>query len=1153
MPEYGARRRPRPAALLAVTAAVAGALVATAHAAPSASAAATADASCPWVGSTAPIDQRVAQVLDRMNLDEKITMVHGVAGSKYTGYIPGNSRLCIPALKLQDGPVGVRMSDTTQLPSAADLAASFDPALARAYGSVIGAEDRTKGVDVDLGPTVNIVRDPRWGRAFESYSEDPYLTAQIGAEDINGIQSEGVMAQVKHWAVYNQETRRNTASDNAVVDDRTVHEIYASAFDRIIDQSHPASAMCSYSSVNGTFACENAYLDTILKDEFGFDGFITSDWGGTHSTVASADAGMDMEMPRGTYFGAALKQAVQDGHVPQSRLDDMVTRILRQEFRFGLFEHPSPDTPTAVASTPGHVKVAEQVAEDGAVLLKNSGHVLPVDTGNVHSIAVIGDGAGPDTMTHGGGSATVAGTGTVTPYDGIRARAGSGTTVAYAQGYLGDGGYPAIDSSYFTPATGSGNGLRAEYFDNTTLSGTPVVTRTDPNVSYTWNGSPAPGVPSTNFSVRWTGTINPPVSGTYTFGLTSDDGSRLFVNGKQVIDNWRNQAAKTETAKVDLTAGTPATIEVDYYQAAGDATVNLGWTRPGEDLISQAANLAKQSDVAIVYANDFESEGSDLANIDLPDEQNKLIDAVAAANPDTVVVLNTGSAVTMPWVDKVKGIVEAWYPGQQSGAAIAALLFGDVNPSGKLPVTFPQSIDQVPANTPAQWPGQNGSVQYSEGLGVGYRWYDAHQVTPLFPFGYGLSYTDFAFSNLHLASPTLSEHGRVEATADVTNTGDRAGAEVAQLYLTDPTSTGEPPNQLEGFQKVFLRPGQTKQVHFSITSREASYWDTRAHGWELAAGTYTVHVGDSSRSLPLSDTFAVTRTTGPEYTSVSAPDTVLPGSTITVTTAFTNAATVPVHNAETTLDVPAGWTAEAQTPTSFALVAPGQTQSTRWSVSVPQDAAGGPASMQASTTYAGSDAQAPSTDSTSLQVAYADLPAAFNTVGVTDDANPKPGNFDGSGYSYSAQALASVGVTPGGAVTSGPATFRWPDVPPGTADVVTTDGQAVAFGGSGSGLALLGAGTNGTQSGPVTVTYTDGTRSQSTVTLADWYSNKAVSGCSLVVTAPRWNRPAGSPYPAAHHVSLYSATLPLDTGKQIAYVTLPTNHRLHVFAMAATS
>ena len=1114
----------------------------------SVAAATSTSSACPWVGSTAPVDTKVAQVLAQMTLDDKIAMVHGVGGSAYTGYIPGNARLCIPALKLQDGPVGVRMTNTTQLPSAADLAATFDTSAAKSYGAVIGAEDKTKGVDVDLGPTVNIVRDPRWGRAFESYSEDPYLTGEIGAGDINGIQSQDVMAQVKHFAVYNQETNRNTTADNAIVDDRTVHEIYTAAFGAIVAKSNPSSAMCSYSSVNGAFACENSYLDKILKNEFGFQGFITSDWGGTHSTVASANAGMDMEMPDGTYFSSALKSAVQNGSVPQARLDDMVSRILGEEFRFGFFDHPSADTPDADASTPAHVATARDIAEQGAVLLKNDNNVLPLSTSTTHSIAVIGDGAGPDTMSHGGGSAVVDGTGTVTPYDGIKSRAGAGTTVTYSQGNLGSNGYPTVDSSFLTPSSGSGHGLLGQYYSNETLSGTPTATQVDPQVNFAWNGaSPAPGVPGTDFSTKWTGTLTPPTTGTYTFGLTSDDGSRLFINGSQVIDNWRDQASNTETAQVSLTAGQPVQVEVDYYQGGGDANVNLGWLQPNNDLVSQAAAAAAKADVAIVYANDFESEGSDLSNIDLSADQNSLIDAVAAANPKTIVVLNTGSAVTMPWLDKVAGVFEAWYPGQQSGNAIASLLYGDVNPSGKLPVTFPTSLNQVPASTPAQWTGVNGQVQYSEGLDVGYRWYDAKDLTPLFPFGYGLSYTTFKFSDLRLSSNNLVDGGNVHVSARVTNTGSRAGAEVAQLYLGDPTSTGEPPDQLKGFQKVMLQPGQSAVVNFDIGSHDASYWNSAAHGWTLGAGTYTVHVGDSSRSLPLSGTFGVTRTTGPEVTTASAPSVVVPGTTVAVTTTFTNGATVAMHSAATSLGVPSGWTATATTPSQFAVVQPGQTVTTNWSVAVPADAAGGPSTLTATTTYDGPSAH-PAIGTATVNVAYPSLAAAYDTVGVTDDSNPGPGNFDGSGYSYSAQALASKGVTPGSTVTSGGATFTWPDVPAGSDDVVTTAGQVIALNGSGSTLSVLGAGNNGDASGTITVTYADGSISQAPLTFADWYSDAAGAGTSIAVTAPYWNRPAGSTQPAIHAVSVYEANLPLTTGKQIAYVTLPSNSRLHIFA-----
>ncbi|WP_194174233.1 glycoside hydrolase family 3 C-terminal domain-containing protein [Luteimicrobium xylanilyticum] len=937
---------------------------------------AAASDACPWVTSHASDTARAKQVVEQMTLDEKITLVHGTAAGSYTGLVSGIPRLCIPQLKLQDGPVGVRMSDTTQLPSAAALAATWDTSAAKAYGKVIGQEDKTKGVDVDLGPTVNIVRDPRWGRAFESYSEDPFLTGQIGAQDIEGIQSQGVMAQVKHWAVYNQETNRNSADDDAIVDDRTVHEIYTAAFGTIVDEAKPSSVMCSYSSVNGPFACENSYLNNILKNQFGFQGFITSDWGGTHSTVASANAGLDMEMPGSTYFGTALKTAVQDGQVPTSRVDDMVTRILREEFRFGLVTNPSPDTPDADASTAAHVATARKVSEDGTVLLKNDGNVLPF-TKSTKSVAVIGDGAGENTMSAGGGSAAVAGTGTVTPLAGITARAKkAGVDVTYAQGPSSSGKLPAVPTDVLAPTSGDGHGLTAAYYANKDLSGDPTVTRTDPDVDFTWHGAPADGVPAENFSASWKGTLTAPSTGTYTFSLTSDDGSRLTIDGKTVIDNWGDHASKTVTGTVDLTQGKAVDIEVDYYQGTGDALVSLGWTTPGSDPMADAVAAAKKADVAVFYANDFESEGSDLENIDLPGRQNDLIAAVAKANPRTVVVLNTGSAVTMPWVDDVAGVLEAWYPGQESGNAIASILFGDTNPSGKLPVTFPKSLADVPASTDAQWPGTDGKVQYSEGLDVGYRWYDAKDVEPLFPFGYGLSYTKFRVSGLHLSKATMKENGSIVATATVTNAGKVAGSDVVQVYLSQPKKAGEPPKSLVGFQKVALEPGKSTKVHVTITAKDASVWSTQAQTWALTPGTYTVRAGDSSSSLPTRDYFSVTKTTQPRWVSVKAPSLAKAGKTVTVRTTFTNKSTTTARDVRTSLDLPDGWTTSPRTIRT-SKVAPGTSVSSTWRVSVPADATPGDTTITATSRYAGGTSSGTAT----VQVPYASLAAAYDTVG----------------------------------------------------------------------------------------------------------------------------------------------------------------------------
>lgn len=810
----------------------------------------------PWMDASQTPAQRAAEVLAVMTLDDELSLMHNTTSCQYAGCTPSSfSGGTLPALHLQDGPVGVGdgVTDVTQLPAPVAGAASWDTSLMQQYGSVLGSEQWGKGVNVALAPTVNIVRDPRWGRAFESLGEDPYLAGQIGAADINGIQAQGPMAQVKHYAVYNQETNRNSTADNAIVDERTLREIYLPQFEAAINQGNVASVMCSYSTVNGQYACENSHLQNdILKGSQGFAGFITSDWGGTHSTVASANNGLDMEMPDSNlYYGSALKTAVQNGQVSQATIDDHVRRILTEMFRFGLFDKSQTGTKSSVVTSSAHTATALQVAEQGSVLLKNSGPVLPLGTG-AHTVAVIGADAGVQAQTQGGGSAGVNASYTVTPYAGIKNRAGSGAAVNYYQGVAGpDGALPAVPATALTPSQGSGNGLYGQFFANTGLTGAAVATRTDQNLDFNWAGAaPNTGVATTNWSAKWTGAVHPPTTGSYTFSLTSDDGSRLFVNGQLVVDNWADQGSTTRTGTVTLTAGQAATVEVDYYQGGGSDNLTLGWQVPGQSLQDQAVAGAKSADVAVVFASKYESEGYDVGDIDLGTAQNNLVSAVAAANPNTVVVLNTGSAVTMPWLAAVKGVVEAWYPGQEDGNAIAALLYGDVNPSGKLPVTFPASLSDVPAGTPAQWPGQNGTVQYSEGLGVGYRWYDGKNIAPLFPFGFGLSYTTFGYSGLTVGTPDAS--GNVAVGFTVTNTGTRAGSEVAEVYVGEPAATGEPPKSLQGFRKVALASGASSQLSLTLPARAFQYWS--GTGWTTAAGTSTVYVGASSRDLRLTGT-----------------------------------------------------------------------------------------------------------------------------------------------------------------------------------------------------------------------------------------------------------------------------------------------------------
>jgi beta-glucosidase len=677
------------------------------------------DGVCPWVGSTLPVAQRVQEVLNNIDQAQEISMLAGSgASSPYIGDTTGIPALCIPNMGYQDGPSGVGdgLGGVTEFPDGEATAATWDPALVQQQGAAMGAEFAGKGANVDLGPTANIVRDPRWGRAFETYGEDPYLSGQIASADIEGLQSQGVMAMVKHASVYTQETNRNSGDDDAIISQQAIQEIYEAPFQTAVDQGAAASVMCAYSSVNGVYSCQNPdTLEQGLYQQANFGGFVASDWGAVHSTVPSLQGGMTMEMP-GAYFYApsSLTPDISGGIVQAGQINQMAAQILTEMFTFGLFDKPASGSTTAAVSTTAHQSTAEQVAQEGTVLLKNNG-VLPLNPTGSESIALIGVDAGASGQDSGGGSATVTSSGTVWPITGIQAAAG-------------------------------------------------------PNVKVTFS----PG---------------------------DDNGT------------------------ADIAA---------------------------------AVTAAKSASVAVVFASYPEQEGTDLTSIDLSSTDNTMIEDVAAANPNTVVVLNTGSAVTMPWLSSVAGVFDGFYPGQEFGTAIASLLFGTSDPSGKLPVTFPVSLSQVPAGTAAEWPGTNDEVLYNEGVDVGYRWYQSQNITPLFTFGYGLSYTTFSYSNLSIGA--INANGTATVTATVTDTGTRAGADVAQLYVDDPAGNGEPPEQLKGFDRVSLNAGQSQTVSFPLTVHDLATWSDTANAWEAPAGSYKVSVGDASSSLPLSGTLSLPET-----------------------------------------------------------------------------------------------------------------------------------------------------------------------------------------------------------------------------------------------------------------------------------------------------
>ena len=765
-------------------------------------------ATCPWLNESLPVATRVHMVLSAMTLPDKITMVEGQGTSQpYVFYMAAQPSLCIPAMGLEDGPNGVGdgLTGVTQLPAGVSLAATFDPSLANQYGKVIGSEEWGKGASVNLGPTVNIDRDPRWGRSFETFTEDPYLNASLAVSEIDGVQSTGEMSQVKHFDVYNQETNRNTPQDDVIISRRALHEIYLPAFEQAVKKAKVASVMCAYSTINGNYACQNPYLETKTLDQrWGFKGFVTSDYGAIHSTSAALD-GTDMEQPFSTYFGSALETEVQNGTVPVSVLNGMVSRILTEMFRFGLFNHQPTGTTSSVVTSQAHQAVSLKVAEAGTVLLKNSRGALPIASRNGGSVAVIGPAASAAPTDTGGGSAYVTAPFSVTPLQGLQAAAGSGTSVSYTQGLPVDTSLPAIPSSDLSPAY-----------------------------------APTP------YGGSYTGTLTAPETGTYVLALENNCGcytpAYLTLNGKQVLDVPSTPPVHTYSVSVRLIAGQSYSLGVNGESSA------LTWATPAAlapDLSSavQAARSARTA--VVVVSDDTETEAADRLSLNLPSAQNELISRVAAANPHTIVVIDAGAPVSMPWLGKVAGVVDAWYPGESNGNALASVLFGRTDPSGHLPVTFPASLRQVPAASKARFPGVNGKVHYAEGIDVGYRWYDARHLTPLFPFGYGLSYTKFRFSDLRT--------GRTGVTARVTNTGRVAGSDVVQLYLGDPARAGEPPRQLKGFRRVTLRPGQSATVRFTLTRHDLSYWSDAANGWVEPAGTFSVYVGDSSalNNLPL--------------------------------------------------------------------------------------------------------------------------------------------------------------------------------------------------------------------------------------------------------------------------------------------------------------
>jgi beta-glucosidase len=818
--------------------------------------------------STPDIESRIDGLLKQMSLAEKVSLLHG--NSKFN--TAGIKRLNIPPMALSDGPHGVRRENalhswapagrnddhSTYLPTGSALAATWNPEMARLFGETLGAEARHRGKDIILGPGINIVRTPVCGRNFEYFGEDPYQIGKMAAEVVRGIQNNDVAACVKHYALNNQEWNRGWV--NAIVDERTLREIYMPAFEETV-HAGAWTFMGAYNRFRGQYCCENKYLvNDILKGEWGFDGVYLSDWGGTHSTRDSAMNGLDLEMGTSdrydTYFLAnPLREAVERKEIPESVVDDKVRRILRMMIRTGMLDPTS--RKSGSRNTPAHQQAARDIAAEAMVLLKNEG-VLPLDANKPLKIAVIGENAD---MKHGagGGSSEVKTLYEITPLEGLKRRAGGTVQVAYVRGYKDGDENPAFESikesslQSFDPASGT-RSWKGEYFNGRDLKGVPVAVRYAKDVDFNWyNKAPVPGLRADNFSARWTADIRPASSGKHQLSLISDDGSRLKIDGKVVIDNWSDHGEMRKNSEIELAADKTYRFEVEFYDSAGDAMVRLEWIHPGakgidpEVEFSEALKAARAADAVLIFAGHnhrYDQEGVDKRDIKLHGRQNKLIEAIAVANPRTAVFITSGSAVEMPWIDKVRCVVQNWYAGMEGGNAMADIVFGDVNPSGKLPITFPKKLEDSPAHAIGQY--DDNDCEYKEGLLVGYRYYDTKKVEPLFPFGHGLSFTEFTYSNLKIDPATL------EVRVDIKNTGTRKGKEVAQLYIHDvESSLPRPDIELKGFEKVELAPGETKQLVFHLNERSLSFYDPEARRWVAEPGQFDVLVGSSSRDIRL--------------------------------------------------------------------------------------------------------------------------------------------------------------------------------------------------------------------------------------------------------------------------------------------------------------
>ncbi|MBX4867414.1 beta-glucosidase [Rhizobium bangladeshense] len=790
----------------------------------------------------------IDSILDKMTLEEQVALL---SGADFWTTVP-IERLGVPKIKVTDGPNGARGAGSlvagvkaTCFPVGIALGATWNPDLVKQMGVALARQAKSKGAAVLLAPTVNIHRSGLNGRNFECYSEDPMLTAELAVAYIAGVQGEGVAATIKHFAGNESEIERQTMSSD--IDERTLREIYLPPFEQAVRRAGVLAVMSSYNRLNGTYTSEHHWLLTkVLRQEWGFDGIVMSDWFGSHSTAETINAGLDLEMPGPARDrGEKLVAAVHEGKVEAATVRAAARRILLLLERVGAFEG-APDLTERAIDLPEDRALIRRLGAEGAVLLKNDG-ILPLAKTSLDRIAVIGPNAA-SARVMGGGSAQIAAHYTVSPLEGIRAALSNANSISHAVGCRHNRLIDVFKGK-----------IKVEYFTGRGCKGDPLHVETVDKGEFFWFELPAGELDPADFSARMTMQFAPEESGEHVFGMTNAGLARLFVDRRLTVEghdgwtrgeNYFGTANDEQRGTMTLEAGRSYEVIVEYEPStASEEGINLiavrfGVEKPlGEADIEGAVETARNADVALVFVGrdgEWDTEGLDLPDMRLPGRQEELIEKVAAANANTVVVLQTGGPIEMPWLGKVRAVLQMWYPGQELGNAVADVLFGDVEPGGRLPQTFPKVLTDNSAITadPAVYPGKDGHVRYAEGIFVGYRHHDTREIEPLFPFGFGLGYTSFRWSEPQLSARQMGPEG-ITVSVDVTNTGDRPGSELVQLYVRSPrTKVERPDKELRAFAKLSLQPGETGTAVMKIMPRDLAYFDIEVGAFRAEPGGY---------------------------------------------------------------------------------------------------------------------------------------------------------------------------------------------------------------------------------------------------------------------------------------------------------------------------